>query len=123
MLAALMTLRHVLAAVHAAVAVAVGAAAVGHFVAVMLPGLILAMLSLLTGLMLGMLSGLVLLMVLMLGRRGLCDRRSGGEDERHRGDKDLHVISPETSIDEKDRNFRRFAEAAGPIPGEGRKAR
>jgi hypothetical protein len=86
-------LGHVLAAVHAAVAVGVGAAAAGG----MLPGLVLTVLGMLRTLvlgMLGMLPGLVLRMVLMFGRRGLggC---GNGEDERHRGNENLHFRSPE----------------------------
>ena len=93
------SLRHVLAAIHAAVVVPVGTAAVRHAMALMLAGLMLAGLTLRRSLMLTVLTGLgglVLLMVLMLLRRG---RRlgSGGQSEyeRHRGNDNLHLNSPE----------------------------
>ena len=74
--AALMALRHVLAAIHAAVAVPVGAAAALHVVTFMLAWLLT---------MLSVLAGLMLLMVLVLGGRCLCDGGGGSEDERYRG--------------------------------------
>jgi hypothetical protein len=96
-------LRHVLAAIHAAVAVAVGTAAVRHGMALMLallPGLMLAVLARLVlgvaglrGLMLLVL--LMLLMALMLGgRRGL---RGGGsrQDQRDGAEDIFHRSSPE----------------------------
>ncbi|MCA1684356.1 MAG: hypothetical protein LC708_04460, partial [Actinobacteria bacterium] len=86
-------LRHVLAAVHAAIAVAVGAAAVLHVVALhaAVPGGLLPRSG---HLMMARLGSLVLVMALGLGgRRGL---GGGGqsEDERHRGDENLHWVSP-----------------------------
>ena len=89
---------HILAAVHAAVIVAVGAAAVLHVMAFMLAGLmLLALLGVLARLMLARLARLVrlvLLMVLMLGGSRLRESRSG-EHERHRGKYKFHVNSPE----------------------------
>ena len=92
---------HILAAVHAAVIVAVGAAAVLHAMAFMLAGLmLLALLGVLARLMLARLARLarlvrlVLLMVLMLGGSRLRESRSG-EHERHRGKYKFHVNSPE----------------------------
>ena len=97
------TLRHVLAAIHAAVAVGVGAAAAGGMlsglmlpVLGMLPALVLCMLGMLS--VLGVLPGLVLRMVLVSGRRGLSGGWDG-EDERHRGNENLHFRSPESSIE------------------------
>lgn len=112
-----LALRHVLAAVHPAVAVAVGAAAVLHgmaLVAGVLAGLVLArlvlamlaglVLAMLTGLVLTVLPGLVLGVALVLGRRRGLGGGGDGEDECHRGGENLHFTSPEKrSIERENR--------------------
>jgi hypothetical protein len=108
--AAFAALRHVLAAVHPTVAVAVLAAAGHHSMALMLT-LRALMLRGRGHLVLAGLAGLMRLMVLVLGRRGLRSGRSGGENERHRGNKNLHEASPETFVGEKE--SRRQAKRGG----------
>ena len=87
-------LRHVLAAIHDAVAVTIGAA-IAHGVALMLAALGLTVLHL-AMLPLAMLHLTMLLMVLVLLGRGLRGRRclrGGGnrDDKRDRGDEYLHL--------------------------------
>ena len=91
--AAFMALRHVLAAVHPTVAVGVGAAAALHVVAVMLSRLVLTRLVLpvmvrRSTLVLVVLASLLL--VALMPRLGGLGCGGDGEDERHRGNENLH---------------------------------